>query len=46
MEIVEALRYTLRTFGIPVDGPAEVFCDDKSAVKNLIVQTSNSEKNT
>ena len=27
-EIIEALRYKLRCFGIPIDGLAEVFCDN------------------
>ena len=44
MDFVEALRYTLRTFGIPIDGPEEIFCDNKLAVMNLIVPTSNSKK--
>ena len=24
-----ALRYKLRMFGIPIDGPADVFCDNQ-----------------
>ena len=30
----------LRGFGIPVEGPAEVFCDDLSVVKNSSIPTS------
>ena len=26
-------------FGIPIDGPAEVFCDNQSLFKNLIIPT-------
>ena len=39
-EIIEALRYKLRCFGIPVEGPAEVFCDNMSVVNNLSIPTS------
>ena len=40
----EALRYKLRCFGIPVEGPAEVFCDNISVVKNLIIPTTALDK--
>ena len=39
-EIIEALRYKLRCFGIPVEGPAEVFCDNMSFVKNSSITPS------
>lgn len=39
-EMVEALRYKLRCFGIPIDGPAEVFCDNQSVVTNSSVPSS------
>ena len=29
-ELNEALRYKLRTFGVPIDGAWEIFCDDVS----------------
>ena len=38
--MVEVLRYKLRCFGIPVEGPAEVFCDNMSVVKNSSIPTS------
>ena len=38
-EILEALRYKLRFFGIPVEGPAEVMCDNWSVVINSSVPT-------
>ena len=34
MEHVVALRYKLRIFGIPVDGPADILCDNQSVVNN------------
>ena len=39
-ELIETLRYKLRTFGIPVDGPCDVFCDNKSVVTNSSVPSS------
>ena len=38
--MIEALRYKLRYFGISVEGPAEVFCDPMSVVKNYSIPTS------
>ena len=29
---IEALRYKLRMFGIPIDGPTDVYCDNGSVV--------------
>jgi len=28
LELVEVLQYKLRMFGVPIDGPASVFCDN------------------
>ena len=39
-DMIEALRYKLRCFGIPIDGPAEVLCDNKSVVTNASVPVS------
>ena len=35
MELVEALRYKLRMFGVNLNGPARIFCDNKSVVLSL-----------
>ena len=40
VDMIEALRYKLRMFGIPVDGPANVFCDNNSVVINATIPTS------
>ena len=32
LEAVESLRFKLRMFGIPVDGPTDVLCDNNSIV--------------
>jgi hypothetical protein len=39
-ELIEALLYKLRMFGIPVENPATVYCDNKSVVINATVPTS------
>ena len=33
-EMIKTLRYKLRTFCVKLEGPAEVYCDNKSVVKN------------
>ena len=33
-ELVDGLRYKLRMFGIPLEGPARVFCDNEGVVKS------------
>ena len=38
--MVKYLRYKLRCFVIPVEGPAEVFCDNMSVVNNSSIPTS------
>ncbi len=34
VELIESLRYKLRMFGIPLRGPARVFCDNEAVVKS------------
>ena len=34
IEHIDALRYKLRMFGIPLEGSTSVFCDNKAVVKN------------
>ena len=45
-EMVEALRYTLRKFVVNLEGPAEVYCNNKLAVKNPVYQNQSEIKNT
>lgn len=40
VELLEGLRYKLRMFGIPLEGPANIFCDNEACVKNTTVPTS------
>ena len=35
VELMQALRYTLRLFGIPLDGPANVYCDNEVVNRNV-----------
>jgi hypothetical protein len=35
-EANDALRYRLRMFGIPIDGPTNAFCDNNSVVVNVM----------
>ena len=33
-ELIVALRYKLRIFGVPLDGPEDVLCDNRGVVTN------------
>lgn len=44
VEQLEALRYKLRMMGVPIDGPANVFCDNQSVVTNATIPTSTLKK--
>lgn len=39
-EMIVALRYKLRMFGVPIRGPAAVLCDNQGVVKNASVPES------
>jgi hypothetical protein len=36
-ELIVALRYKLRMFGAPINGPANVFCDNRGVVRNASI---------
>ena len=40
VELVEALRYKLRMFGVPLDGPTNMYCDNEAVFKNASNPTS------
>jgi len=44
VELLESLRYKLRMMGIPIDGPVNTFCDNKSVVTNATTPTSTLKK--
>jgi hypothetical protein len=39
-DMVIAMRYKLRMFGVPLDGPAQVYCDNQGVVKNTRIPES------
>jgi hypothetical protein len=39
-ELIVAICYKLRMFGVEVDGPANVFCDNRGVVKNVSILES------
>ena len=43
-EYLRSLRYKLRMFGIPVDGPAFIFGDNQSVLANTSVPSSTLKK--
>ena len=43
-ELIISLRYKLRMFGIPITGPANVFCDNESVYKNASFAESSLKK--
>ena len=43
-EMVDSLRYKLRMFGVPIEGPARVFCDNESVVKSSSIPESRLKK--
>lgn len=46
VEMLETIRYKLRMFGIPIEGPCNVFCDNKSVVTNASVPTLKKKHNS
>ena len=40
IDLVKGLRYKLRMFGIPTEGPTDVFCNNDSVFKNVSVPES------
>jgi hypothetical protein len=45
VELIESLRYKLRMFGIPIEGPSDVFCDNNSVVMSVqLPETTLSKK--
>jgi hypothetical protein len=44
IEHITALRFKLRMFGVPLDGPTRVLCDNESVVKNSSLLSSTLNK--
>ena len=43
-ELIVSLRYKLRMFGVPIDGPTNVYCDNQGVVKNTSLPESTLSK--
>ena len=43
-EMIVGLRHKLRMFGVPIDGPANVYCDNQGVVKNTSLPESTLSK--
>jgi hypothetical protein len=44
VELIAALRYKLRMFGVPVEGPTNMFCDNEAVYKNASTPESQLRK--
>ena len=44
VELIESLRYKLRMFGVPIEGPTNVFCDIDVVCNNTKLPESTLEK--
>jgi hypothetical protein len=44
VELIESLRYKLGMFGVPIDGPTNVYCDNEAVTKNTIYPRSTLKK--
>ena len=44
IELIEALRYKLRMFGVPIEGPTNILCDNEAVYKNCSIPESTLRK--
>jgi hypothetical protein len=44
VELIESLRYKFRMFGVPLEGPANIFCDNEAVYKNTVLPESTLKK--
>ena len=44
VKMIEALRYKLRMFGVPLTGPANIFCDNQTVYSNTVAPESTLKK--
>ena len=40
IELIEGLRYKLRMFGVPIEGPTNIYCDNEAVYKNCSMPES------
>ena len=44
VELIEALRYKLRVFGVPIEGPTNIYCDNEAVCRNCSTPESTLKK--
>ena len=44
IELIKSLRYKLRMFGVPIIGPADIFCDNEAVTTNCTTPESTIKK--
>jgi len=44
IELIKSLRYKLRMFGVPIMGPADIYCDNEAVVTNCSTPESTIKK--
>ena len=44
VELIEALRYKLRMFGVPIEGPTNIYCDNEAECRNCSTPKSTLKK--
>ena len=40
VELIPSFRYTIRMFGVPLEGPDNVYCDNETVYKNVAMPSS------
>ena len=46
LEMIEGMRCKIRMFGVPIDGPANVYCDNEVAYKKQLCLNRSCARNT
>ena len=44
VELIEALRYKLRMFGVPIEGPTNIYCENEAVCRNCSTPESTLKK--
>ena len=44
IELIEGLRYKLRMFGVPIEGPTNIYCDNEAVYKSTVMPESTLKK--
>ena len=44
VELIEALRYKLRMFGVPIGGPTNIYCENEAVCRNFSTPESTLKK--